>query len=417
MHMISAHVRAPIWKYHPDPSVFISWFINPEMGGSINTGYLYHIGPYTREAASEKGEENGSEEWVFACGVNPNEPKEFTEEDMRRRIDNVLKIAELEAESTVEEGGKVEVMSMSHWHVNSKVVERYRTKNGRVFFVGDAAHRIPPWGALGMNSGIQDADNLCWKIAWTLKYPEADREGLLDSYDEERRPIGKRVAATSLYNLRSHGLVLDKAIGIEPRNNVEKNVEAMRRYFDQSSQEGAKKREAVNEALYILDLEFYAQGLEIGWFYPSADMDDEAKRHRHAGQLDDKGDYNIRVYNPSTLPGHHLAHAWLERDGVRKSTRDLVLRDKFGVVANDPAWKMLQRDNQMVKVEIVGTGNEDWKDVDGRWTDVCGVGGKGAVMVRSDGIVSYRWEDDSFLSSEDLQADTKKLIDTILKRT
>lgn len=274
MHMISAHVRAPIWKYHPDPSVFISWFINPEMGGSINTGYLYHIGPYTHEAASGQGEEKGSEEWVFACGVNPNEPKEFTKEDMRRRIGNVLKIAELKPQKTIEEGGKVEVMSMSHWHVNSKVVERYRTKNGTVFFVGDAAHRIPPWGAPGMNSGIQDADNLCWKIAWALKHPETNWEGLLDSYDEERRPIGKRVAATSLYNLRSHGLVLDMAIGIEPTNEKEKNVEAMRRYFDDASTEGGKKRAAVSDALYILDLEFYAQGLEIGWFYPSADMDD-----------------------------------------------------------------------------------------------------------------------------------------------
>ncbi len=417
MHMVSAHVKAPIWKYHPDPSVFISWFINPEMGGSINTGYLYHIGPYTKDAASGKGEEKGSAEWVFACGVNPNEPEEFTEEDMRRRIDRVLKVPELEAEKSVEEGGKVEVMSMSHWHVNSKVVERYRTSNGRVFFVGDAAHRIPPWGALGMNSGIQDADNLCWKIAWALKHPEDECDGLLDSYDEERRPIGKRVAATSLFNLRSHGLVMDKAIGIEPANDVKTNVEAMQRYFDASSGDGDEQRQAVNDASYILDLEFYAQGLEIGWFYPSADMDGEARKHRHAGQVDDKGDYNIRTYNPSTLPGHHLAHAWLEGNGQTKSTRDLVRKDRLVVLANDVTWQALQHENKMVSVEIVGAGKGEWRDVDGMWKDVCGIGDKGAVMVRPDGIVCYRWQDESFVGDKDLQANVRKLIDRVMKRT
>ena len=419
MHMISAHVKAPIWRYHPDPSVFISWFINPELGGSINTGYLYHIGPYTKEAASGKGEERGSEEWVFACGVNPNEPTEFTEQDMRRRMDAVLKIPELEAEKTVDEGGKVEVLSMSHWQVSAKVVEKYRTEQGKLFFVGDAAHKIPPWGALGMNTGIQDADNLVWKVAWALKNEgdEGEWDGLLDSYGEERREIGKRVASTSLWNLRSHGLVLDKAIGIDPTNKVEANVEAMKRYFDQSSEKGEEKRKAVKEALYVLDLEFYALGLEIGWFYPSADIDGEAKKEQHAGQIDDKGEYDIRVYHPSTLPGHHLAHAWLERDGVKKSTRDLVRKDRLVLLANHPKWKDLEVEfNEVIKVEVVGEGNLGWDDVDGTWKDVCGVGETGAVLVRPDGIVSCRWEDDSFLNQRGVSGSFKELLDRMMKR-
>ncbi len=57
---------------------------------------------------------------------------------------------------------------------------------GRVFFAGDAAHVMSPFGARGGNSGIQDADNLVWKLALVLdgKAPES----LLDSYDAERRP-------------------------------------------------------------------------------------------------------------------------------------------------------------------------------------------------------------------------------------
>jgi 3-(3-hydroxy-phenyl)propionate hydroxylase len=59
-----------------------------------------------------------------------------------------------------------------------------RFRHGRVIFLGDAAHQVSPFGARGFNGGIQDADNLAWKLAWVLagQAPEA----LLDSYDEER---------------------------------------------------------------------------------------------------------------------------------------------------------------------------------------------------------------------------------------
>lgn len=61
---------------------------------------------------------------------------------------------------------------------------------GRVFLAGDAAHIHPPTGAQGMNTGIQDAYNLGWKLALAVQGRAAD--GLLDSYDAERRPIGRR---------------------------------------------------------------------------------------------------------------------------------------------------------------------------------------------------------------------------------
>jgi 3-(3-hydroxy-phenyl)propionate hydroxylase len=59
-----------------------------------------------------------------------------------------------------------------------------RFRHGRVFFVGDAAHQVSPFGARGGNSGVQDAENLAWKLALVLagRAPDA----LLDSYDSER---------------------------------------------------------------------------------------------------------------------------------------------------------------------------------------------------------------------------------------
>jgi 3-(3-hydroxy-phenyl)propionate hydroxylase len=62
-------------------------------------------------------------------------------------------------------------------------MERYR--HGRVLFAGDAAHQVSPFGARGCNGGIQDADNLAWKLALVIEGRAPDH--LLDSYDLERK--------------------------------------------------------------------------------------------------------------------------------------------------------------------------------------------------------------------------------------
>jgi 3-(3-hydroxy-phenyl)propionate hydroxylase len=70
------------------------------------------------------------------------------------------------------------------WRIDFQRMERFR--HGRIFFVGDAAHQVSPFGARGANSGIQDSDNLAWKLALVLEGLAA--EALLDSYDAERIP-------------------------------------------------------------------------------------------------------------------------------------------------------------------------------------------------------------------------------------
>ena len=72
-----------------------------------------------------------------------------------------------------------------------RLAERYR--QGRVFIAGDAAHIHPPTGGQGMNTGIQDAYNLAWKLALVVQ--GAAPEALLDSYEAERRPVGADVVA------------------------------------------------------------------------------------------------------------------------------------------------------------------------------------------------------------------------------
>lgn len=71
------------------------------------------------------------------------------------------------------------------WDLRVEVASRYR--EGRVFIAGDACHSHPPYGAFGLNSGLEDVTNLGWKLAAELEGWGTDR--LLDSYSEERQPV------------------------------------------------------------------------------------------------------------------------------------------------------------------------------------------------------------------------------------
>jgi len=82
--------------------------------------------------------------------------------------------------------------------ISHRIVDAYG--KGRVFVAGDAAHIHPPTGAQGMNTGIQDAHNLAWKLALALAGQAAP--GLLDSYDAERRPVGEQVVGRTVRSAR-----------------------------------------------------------------------------------------------------------------------------------------------------------------------------------------------------------------------
>ncbi|AYF74514.1 3-(3-hydroxyphenyl)propionate hydroxylase [Nocardia yunnanensis] len=81
------------------------------------------------------------------------------------------------------------------WRPNVRLAQRYRV--GRVFLAGDAAHVHPPTGGQGLNTGVQDAYNLGWKLEVALRDPGADSEALLDTYETERRTTAARVLGLS----------------------------------------------------------------------------------------------------------------------------------------------------------------------------------------------------------------------------
>lgn len=95
---------------------------------------------------------------------------------------------------------------LSTWRYNLRMVERYRV--GRVFLAGDAAHVHSPFGGHGMNTGIQDAYNLGWKLALVIQ--GAAGAGLLDTYEAERLPVARQILADS--DRRMKGTVPPRAI-------------------------------------------------------------------------------------------------------------------------------------------------------------------------------------------------------------
>ncbi|MFF3615071.1 FAD-dependent monooxygenase [Streptomyces sp. NPDC002580] len=94
----------------------------------------------------------------------------------------------------------------SVFRISHRIVDRYG--HGRVFVAGDAAHIHPPTGAQGMNTGIQDAWNLAWKLALALE--GGAHPGLAASYDAERRPVGEEVVARTVRHA-TQGMPADPA--------------------------------------------------------------------------------------------------------------------------------------------------------------------------------------------------------------
>ncbi|WP_280383733.1 FAD-dependent monooxygenase [Nocardia wallacei] len=135
-----------------------------------------------------------------------------------------------------------DIVSTRTWAMGSTGVDRWNDAHRRVFVIGDAAHTFPPTGGFGMNTGIQDAHNLAWKVAGVLDGWATG--ALLDSYEAERRPVAAFNAEQSEHNARAMrefgGTVADllhraaDKIGTDPR--IAAGIEYQRPHFDFSGQ-------------------------------------------------------------------------------------------------------------------------------------------------------------------------------------
>jgi putative polyketide hydroxylase len=238
----------------------------------------------------------------------------------------------------------VEVLGVSFWTCSAMVAERFR--RGDVFLVGDAAHETTPSGGFGMNLGVQDAQNLAWKLAAVLKGDAGP--ALLDSYEAERRPHAADVVRATFLNMSS----LDRT----------------KRVTDAK----LPRAEYLNE-----------QGLIFGACYQSSAIVPD-------GSPPPDPDLSVTEYLPSARPGCRAPHVNLAREGQAVSTIDLygqgfVLLAAGGGAAWRAAAEGLTRSR--LDVHVIG---EDLVDADDAWGAAYGVTPGGAVLVRPDGYVAWR---------------------------
>jgi putative polyketide hydroxylase len=241
----------------------------------------------------------------------------------------------------------VKILGIAPWTAAAQVAERYG--HGRIFLAGDAAHEMPPTGGFGLNTGIHEVHNLAWKLAGVLRGVAGP--ALLGTYHDERQPVGQTITEQSL-----------------------KNSQSMGRLGGRSSGTAIARPEYLNE-----------QGLIFGAAYTSsAVMPDGTPTPLLANSVTD--------YVPSARPGARAPHVWLERNGVRISSIDLV---GFVILAGrrGTAWvraaRQLASDMQLT-LAAHSIGDGEIENANGQWHAAYGVDEDGAVLVRPDGYVAWR---------------------------
>lgn len=184
------------------------------------------------------------------------------------------------------------ITSLSNWTMQAHIAEPY--SKGRTFLIGDAAHRFPPTGGLGLNTGAADAHNLAWKLALVMQGKAAP--GLLDTYGAERKPVAETNSRVSVANHQKMGQVT-AALGLDEaglptlarlrasaparvlpgalRSAVKRllvaPVEARTRNVQQaSSPKFARIRQDVQRAAEAQMEHFNTLGLDLGYVYRSA---------------------------------------------------------------------------------------------------------------------------------------------------
>jgi len=121
-----------------------------------------------------------------------------------------------------------EVVSIRKWVAHGQIARAYR--KGRAFLVGDAAHRFPPTGGLGLNTGLLEANNLAWKLAYVIRGLAED--ALLDTYEPECKPAAVANTKTSLDNQARLREIADALGSFESPGQLEERIREIKQSGD-----------------------------------------------------------------------------------------------------------------------------------------------------------------------------------------
>src|SRR5580692_8225260 len=351
---ISAHVGHR-------PSV-LYWVIQPGSNvGGIGAGLVRMVRPW--------------DEWLIVWGYDISQPAPVVDEAAATQIvRSLLGLPEL----------AVTITGTSLWGNN----ELYAThlQSGRVFCAGDAIHRHPPSNGLGSNTSVQDSYNLAWKLAAVLRGQAGP--ALLDTYSAERAPVARQIVLRANQSSREFVQLFD-ALGVTSAATEADMVAAIEER-KANTPAGAAKRAAIAVAMELKHYEFNAHGVEFGQFYESSAVVGDGSRRPSPAR-----DPEL-YYEPSTVPGAHLPHAWVGDAANKVSTLDLAPYGTFtlftgiaGEAWADAAEKVSRDLNVPVKTVIIGPGREV-TDIYYDWARVREIDEDGALLVRPDKFIAWR---------------------------
>lgn len=367
---------ADLTKYCDYRPGTLYWMAQPGNDYWVGSGTWISVKPFT--------------DWVLLCMYDPAEGEPDTSEEALIAL----------AQSTIGDPSvEVTIKQVSKWQINHVIADEYR--KGRAFLAGDAAHRHPPANGLGTNTSIQDAYNLGWKLSAVLR-GYAD-EALLDTYSQERQPVGKRVVDRAMKSVVDMGPI-SQALGFAPGQSAEEGWASLNGLFD----DPARRRELI-AAVELQNYQFNAHGMELGQQYasdgivpadsavPADTAADDADSAVHADPTAaSAGDIDVDLdFVPSTRPGVPLPHAWVDHDRRRLSTLDLVGTGGWTLITghDDSGWVEAA---EAVSAELglplrtaqVSMGG-DYNDVLHRWAEISDVADSGALLVRPDRIIAW----------------------------
>jgi 2,4-dichlorophenol 6-monooxygenase len=346
---VMVHLGANLREVVRERPGVLYWIMDPDMRGVFVAHHIDHT-------------------WVYMHPWDPEkEPAErFTEEVCAGLVRRAMGRDDVD----------FTVRGMSTWTMTAQISEGYQ--RGRIFLAGDSAHRFPPTGGIGMNTGLADAHNLVWKLRAVADGWAPD--SLLDSYEVERRPVAQENCQQSLRNAMKLAEVA-QALGIT-------DDPAASREQMQAALADPARRAKVGAAIENQREHFHMMGLHLGFCY-------EAGAVVPDGSAKPVGKSAVSDYVPTTRPGSRLPHVWLQRGGQRVSSLDLVPYDGFTLItgADGAAWAEAAASITRAPVQCVAIDGDAVRDADGAWARVAGIGPDGALLVRPDQHVAWRSPD------------------------
>ncbi|MAJ46155.1 MAG: hypothetical protein CBC35_02515 [Planctomycetes bacterium TMED75] len=260
-------------------------------------------------------------------------------------------------------------MWLASFRIRERVLEEFR--HGRVFLAGDAAHTHSPAGGHGMNTGMQDAFNLAWKIG--LHHRGIGGDDLLDSYSDERKHVARKVVTDS--NRLTKVMAIDSPVLSLVRSSGLKLAGSFDRFRNQ-----------VSRNLQMMDLDYQDTGLprvssisrnhdalSPGMRLPLLEVSAAEQRATTLDAEHDPSKFSLFVIENDRTPSFDkaLRSAQATIEGLAPEFREVV---------------------NLIAVRVAGTepiaGVTLLHDVDGQVQQATGFRGHGAMLVRPDRIVS-----------------------------